>query len=538
MIGARLGNWVIDKELGQGGMGRVYLAHEEPGLRQAAVKVLATELSQNPGFQQRFQREIEALQRLDHPGIVHFYEAGEQEGRFFYVMEYVDGQTYDELLLEHGRLPWLDVLELGLQVAPALKHAHDRGVIHRDIKPSNLLRTPGGTVKITDFGIAHVFSSTPLTLSGVIVGTGEFLSPEQAEGKPVTKRSDLYSLGVVLYTLLTGRPPFQGESLLDLLHKHRYGQFDLPQRIVPEIPTELADIVCQLLEKDPAQRPGDGMVLQKRLNRVRRRIEFENANTREMSADDSEEDIALLPRERRLRKPGPATVVSRLMREDLEEQKRGGRLSRIFNQPWVLGTLLILAIAGIVWGFWPASAEKLFQRGAALMRSEDPEDWETAWDDPLKKLENKYPDHPYKEEVEEFRRQLDEHRAQRKAKRAGVSTSLSEAQWFYWQGLRLRDLGDEAGARRMWESLIQAFGSVPSEQVWVQQAEEQLRKKPPAEGKARWASVLPALDRARELRDQGKQAEAEAIWKGFEELYKNDPSAGEILARIKQDRQK
>src|SRR6185312_13743536 len=151
----------------------------------------------------------------------------------------VEGQNLEDLLLEHKRLGWKEVLDIALQVCPALKHVHDHGIIHRDIKPPNLLRTPAGRIKLTDFGIAKVFASTHLTATGGVVGTAEFLSPEQASGKPVTKRSDLYSFGVVLYTLVTGRTPFEGPTFLDLLHKHRYAQFDKPQRLVPELPYEI-----------------------------------------------------------------------------------------------------------------------------------------------------------------------------------------------------------------------------------------------------------------------------------------------------------
>ncbi|HMC67356.1 MAG TPA: serine/threonine-protein kinase, partial [Gemmataceae bacterium] len=233
MIGARLGKWLIDKKLGSGGMGDVFLAHElsnDPaetahGERLAAVKVLAPELARDSGFLSRFRREIEILQQLDHPGIVRFFESGEQDKHVYYAMEYVDGETFEQLILNGGRVPWEEALDLAIQVCPALKHAHDRGIIHRDIKPSNLLRTRDGEVKLTDFGIAKAFATNALTATGSVVGTAEYLAPELAEGKPASKRSDLYSFGVVLYALLTGRPPFRAESVAEMLHKHRYGQF-------------------------------------------------------------------------------------------------------------------------------------------------------------------------------------------------------------------------------------------------------------------------------------------------------------------------
>src|SRR5262249_25111809 len=151
--------------------------------RQAAIKVLAPELAREAGFLQRFLREIAALQQLDHPNIVRFYEAGAQEGHHFYAMEYVEGASYEKIVHERGRLPWSEVLDMALQICPALKHAHDRGIIHRDIKPSNLIRAAQpepGVVKLADFGIAQVFATTHLTETGAVVGTGEYISPEQA----------------------------------------------------------------------------------------------------------------------------------------------------------------------------------------------------------------------------------------------------------------------------------------------------------------------------------------------------------------------
>ena len=293
----------------------------------AAVKVLATELAAEPGFVLRFQREIEIVRHLDHPNIVRFFDSGVHDGRPWFAMEYVAGPSFDIVLERQGRLPWREVLEIACQLAPALKHAHDRGVVHRDLKPSNLLPVPPadpdgpGVVKLSDFGVASLFASRHLTVTGGVVGTAEFLSPEQAAGKPVTRRSDLYSFGVVLYALLTGRPPFQGE-VLDLLHKHRFARFDPPIRIVPEMPNDFNDAICELMEKDPGKRPSDGLVLFRRLDSIRRKVaRLEAAETVAPSGSYIEGDVTSAQEEG---KTGPATLMSRLMRRELERQNRGG----------------------------------------------------------------------------------------------------------------------------------------------------------------------------------------------------------------------
>src|SRR5262245_35015592 len=275
MIGAQLGSWVVEEEIGRGGMGAVYRARitapADGKPEQAAIKVLAAELAVEVGFQHRFQREIDILRQLDHPNIVRFFDSGETNGRYWYAMELIEGDNFDDLRTTQGRLPWPEVLDLAWQVAPALKHAHDRGVIHRDLKPSNLLRTRLGAVKLTDFGIASLFASPHLTVTGGVIGTPEYLSPEQAKGAQVTKRSDLYSLGVVLYTLVTGRTPFEGDPV-ELLHKHQYGQVERPSRLVPELHHDFEAIILSLLEKDPSRRPGDASVLFRQLDRLRSKL--------------------------------------------------------------------------------------------------------------------------------------------------------------------------------------------------------------------------------------------------------------------------
>jgi hypothetical protein len=542
MSGARFGTWVIDRELGRGGMGEVYLAHRDgagDGADRAALKVLAPALAQDPGFHLRFQREIDVLRKLDHPHIVRFFEAGAHDGHSYYAMEYVEGRNFEEILTAEGRLPWPDVLAMALQVSLALKHAHDRGIIHRDLKPSNLLRAADGTVKLTDFGIAKVFAGTHLTATGGVVGTAEYLSPEQATGKPVTRRSDLYSLGVVLYTLLTGRTPFEGENLVDLLQKHRFAQFDMPRKIVTDLPHDLETVVCQLLAKDPADRPADALVLHRQLDRIRRKLERQARHTMPRSGEDADLPATLVGVPGPDPGPGPATLMSRLLREELEGQNKGGPLRRFFNKPVVLVLLFALCVGLIVWGLWPLSAETLFQRGAALMRSEDPADWETAWDKYFAPLAERFPEHPHREEVEQFRQRIEDQKAQKDAGAdARGAKVLTEAQWFYEQGLRQRQQGQTAAARQTWQNLVRLFGEVASEKPWVELAQKELggTGKPEPGAEQRWEPVRKALAHARQLSADGKRGDAEEVWRGVEGLYRDDPSAQGILEELRRDR--
>jgi serine/threonine-protein kinase len=540
MIGSRLGNWVIDKEIGHGGMGRVYLAHEETGSRQGAVKVLARELAMETGFLERFRREIDVLSQLDHPNIVRFYESGLHDGLYFYAMEYVDGENYEQILQNQGRLPWREVLDLALQICPALKHAHDRGIVHRDLKPPNLLRSTAGVVKLTDFGIAKVFASRHLTNTGGVVGTADYLSPEQASGKPATKRSDLYSFGIVLYTLLTGKPPFDGNTSAELLHKHLYGRFDPPQKIVPDIPYEFDQVICELLEKDPSKRPGDGLILHRHLDSLRRKLERKSQHTLPVRTD--EQTVADTRGDLPDQGPGAATLMSRLLRRELELGKQGNTLSQLFRRPVVVVPLFLICVGLLIWGFYPRrglSQDELFQRAQALMVSSDPEAWDRAWNDYIEPLQKRYPDNPYQDQVRAYRVQIQDHAAQRRALAAANATRLrSEAQRFYQRGLRYCQEGDIEAARRVWQNIIRSFSGIDSEARWVHLARECLAaltdQTPSAE--RRLQVVQKCLEHARQLRDEGKREQAEEIWRGLEELYAGDASAKDVLSQIQLDR--
>lgn len=261
----QLGPYRVQRKLGRGGMGTVYEAVNLESGEPAAVKILSFALADDEGFRERFGNEIETLRKLNHPGIVRLLGYGEQYGHLFYAMELIGGVSLEEELRQGRRFSWRETTHMGIEICRALRHAHDRGIVHRDLKPGNLLLSEDGRVKLADFGIARLFGHSPMTLVGSVLGTAEYMAPEQAEGRPVDRRADLYSLGCVLYSLLAGRPPFQAPSLAALLEKQRTAQPTPLRDLIADTPAELDAIVGQLLAKEPEQRLGNATVVQRRL---------------------------------------------------------------------------------------------------------------------------------------------------------------------------------------------------------------------------------------------------------------------------------
>ena len=259
----------IHQRLARGGMAQVYLARDRSLDRPVAVKELVPEFATDPSFVERFRREAQAAANLSHPNIVGVYDWGTQDGTYFIVMEYVDGPSLSQVIRRDGPLHPRRAAEIGNEVAAALGFAHSRGVVHRDVKPGNVLLTATGQSKVTDFGIARALSSPDddLTQAGSVMGTATYFSPEQAQGLPVDPRSDLYSLGVVLYEMVTGRPPFSGETPLAIAYKHVQDQPAPPSTIVPDIPLGLEAIIMKLLQKKPDDRYPSAEALRADLNR-------------------------------------------------------------------------------------------------------------------------------------------------------------------------------------------------------------------------------------------------------------------------------
>src|SRR5512134_587527 len=247
------GRYVLERRLGSGGMADVWLAEDQELGRKVAIKILHERYANDTQFVERFRREATHAAGLSHPNVVSIYDRGEAEGSYFIVMEYVEGRTLKELIVTRGSCPVPVAISYVRQVLAALRYAHRNGIVHRDIKPHNVLVDHEGRVKVADFGIARAGSSQ-MTEAGSIIGTAQYLSPEQARGAPVDESSDLYSTGIVLYELLTGLVPFNGETPVEIAMKHLSQVPDAPSTIRPEIPRDLDLVVLRALAKEPAER--------------------------------------------------------------------------------------------------------------------------------------------------------------------------------------------------------------------------------------------------------------------------------------------
>ena len=244
----------IIKLIGEGGMANVYLAYDTILERNVAVKVLRGDLADDEKFVRRFQREALSASSLSHPNIVEMYDVGEDNGNFYIVMEYIDGQTLKQLIKKRGHLTVPEAIDIMLQLTDGLAHAHDSYIIHRDIKPQNIMILEDGMVKITDFGIAMAINASDLTQTNSVMGSVHYLPPEQAAGKGSTIKSDIYSLGILFYEMLAGTMPFRGETAVEIALKHIKDPMPSIRKINPKVPQSVENIIFKATAKNPKNR--------------------------------------------------------------------------------------------------------------------------------------------------------------------------------------------------------------------------------------------------------------------------------------------
>jgi predicted ATPase/tRNA A-37 threonylcarbamoyl transferase component Bud32 len=319
---AQISHYKIESTLGQGGMGVVYLAEDLVLRRRVALKFLNPELSRDADARKRFLNEGRAAATLGHPNAAVLYEAGTEGEDIFLAMEYVPGVTLSELLAD-GPLPWVDVIDATLEILAALREAHAKGIIHRDIKSQNIRRTPDGRIKVLDFGLAKILGGTTITREGSIVGTVAYMSPQQVMGEEVDGRSDLYSLGVVMYELLTGRLPFSGDQQVAVAHAILHEDPITIRELSPEVPAELEHIVFKAMMKSLASRYQSADEMAEDLTRFREHDRRRRAGIHEELDLIATQDVYAVRRERFLAPLVGRDAILERIRGCLREARSG-----------------------------------------------------------------------------------------------------------------------------------------------------------------------------------------------------------------------
>lgn len=326
------GRYEIVKSIGEGGMANVYLANDKILDRKVAIKVLRGDLANDEKFIRRFQREAQSVANLSHPNIVEVYDVEEEEGQHYIVMEYIEGKTLKQLLQKRGSLTLSEVIDIMLQLTDGLAHAHDAYIIHRDIKPQNIMIQDDGLVKITDFGIAMALNATQLTQTNSVMGSVHYLPPEQANGKSSTIKSDIYSLGILMYELITGSVPFKGDNAVEIALKHLKEKIPSIRRQNPTIPQSVENIVFRATAKNPKNRYDSVKDMNKDLKEC---LNEDKKNEKKIVFEYPENDIDDTKVITNVKKSKPEIEEPK----DLDELKEKKKIEEQNNEEEVIGSM-------------------------------------------------------------------------------------------------------------------------------------------------------------------------------------------------------
>jgi serine/threonine-protein kinase len=331
------GRYRIVERIAAGGMGEVFRAHDAVLAREVAIKVLHRSLAGDPGFIERFRREARAAAVLNHPNIAAVYDWGAVDGIYYMVMEFVPGESLRELLNRSRRLAPAQAADALGQILAALDHAHRQGIVHRDIKPENVIVTPDGVAKVADFGLARAFADGTVTQAGAVTGTVQYLAPEQIRGEPADPRTDLYSVGILAYELLTGRLPFTGETSMAIAYKHLSHRVPAPSKIVADLPSGLDGFVGSATERDRELRPESAAEMRRDLAQETRALPVAKP-----LADLVDEQPIVVP------EAGPERAETVTIPRPEPTKVRRRRRRRLFGK-----VLLILTLLGATaWATW------------------------------------------------------------------------------------------------------------------------------------------------------------------------------------------
>jgi serine/threonine protein kinase len=443
-VGELLGKYRLDAYLGEGATGEVYKATDVPKRSLVAVKVIRAELASNPECVERFKEGVKITAKLSHPNIVGWRGCGRKGGTLYLAMELIPGQTLEQRLIAKTKLPWQEVVDLGIPICEGLDHAHWLNIIHRDLKPSNIMITDDGVPKLTDYGIAKDRDTlVSLTAPGSIVGTPAYMAPEQWKVDGVVKyKADLYSLGVVFYQMLTGELPFKADTLTAMRDAHLRTRPPHPAAGPLQIPRVLDKLVIQLLSKNPDNRPRDAESVRAVLKWIRRELEEGRTVENFWPVD------------------GPG-LHARVPREKPQKPNRRGSIRAPLE---VGGMTLALVLIGsiIVYSFLPPSQDTLYKQVQQAMASGDRDGWQEV-PKLVQVLNRKCPENPYKDQTQEWCDDVALKEIEYRAKhidRFGTPSPEGSYEKYYQQSSqvakRMLDAYDWVGAASAWDELANA----------------------------------------------------------------------------------
>ena len=580
---AQLGPYRLGRKLGQGGMGAVYEAIETATGRVVAVKVLAPALAAEEGFRGRFEAEIESLKKLRHPHVVRLFGYGDEQGSMFYAMELVDGTSLEEEIRHGRRFEWREVTQIAIKMCKALKHAHDHGIIHRDIKPANILMARDGEVKLSDFGIARLFGNSGMTSDGGVLGTAEYMAPEQADGRPVNERCDQYSLGGVMYALLAGRPPFRATSFVEMLQLQRFSQPQPVRRYSPETPAELERIITQLLEKEPAKRFVNTLMLARSLEAMERGLSVSSARNDFVVTDpqrtiqsqltgldpyaatqvpgeppgpDDASSIAERTPNPQIRSDDPPVAIAPSSRPQpashftkVEEQGEDvtawyAELARVMLtlQSLALVTALVAVLGGAWYLLRPATADQLYRQVSGEVGDGEMNDLRKA-EPRIDEFLTRFPEDPRAVELKEYKQQVLLARRARVAKltaRALNDPSLqSPIERCYVEAGSLATANPEAAIVKL-QSLVDLYGDLAESDTqgaeFVEVARQdlvRLNEQLAASSAAQLRLLKSRVEYAQAIAQEDPAA-ARRLWQGIVELYADKPWGAEVVETARQ----
>ncbi|WP_166829504.1 serine/threonine protein kinase [Thalassoroseus pseudoceratinae] len=511
----RIGPFEIERKLGDGGMGVVYLAKYLKDNRMVALKVLTPTMSSDMKLRARFNREMEILKKLRHKHIVRYFGGGTVDGQTFYAMEYIDGGSVEDLLEKRGRLGWEQVIEFTRAICKGLEYAHEAGIVHRDLKPANLFLTKKGQLKIGDFGIAQDTNATALTAPGSTVGTYAYMAPEQITGKkPISRKTDLYALGCVMYEMLTLRTPYEHDSMPAMLMAHLKEEPERLTSFAIDCPYWLESLIEKLMAKDPEDRYFDALAVQVALDDVGQRVAARTAVSG--ATKDGRTAIA----------PGSPTVETKGRKKRKKKKKAAGP---IYERTWFLVMCLAALIGFVTWSVWPMSEQRLYEEAKTLMASKNIDDWRTAREKFIEPLQERFPNSQYNPEVREWLDRIEMDLALRQStsrKERGVKPkSVAEAQFMEAQDFE--DFGDLAFADSKYAQLIESIRGNEDARPFRLLAEKQRAQIADRQSDPPITSVEFVNQQLREaeglfLDDQ--LLGAQKIWRRINSLYRDNPT--------------